>query len=141
MYSRSYQAGEIPTIPESYSGVAFREPEPIPADTPRSVAKSADIKFTATPEPPDPNLTSAISAEPAPTPEAVETGGLLSGLGDAFSLRGLFSNLSGFKLGNLGLPKIGTEEILIIGLALFLFLSKDGDKECAILLALLLLIH
>ena len=139
MYSRSYQAGEIPTIPESYSGVAFREPDPIPADTPRSIAKSADIKFTATPEPPDPNLTSAISADPAP--EAVETGGLLSGLGDAFSLRGLFSDLSGLKLGKLGLPKIGTEEILIIGLALFLFLSKDGDKECAILLALLLLIH
>ena len=44
MYSRSYQAGEIPTIPESYSGVAFREPDPIPADIPRSVAKSADIK-------------------------------------------------------------------------------------------------
>jgi hypothetical protein len=141
MYSRSYQAGEIPTIPESYSGVAFREPDPIPADTPRSIAKSADIKFTATPEPPDPNLTSAIVADPEPEPETVQAGNILSGISDAFSLKGLFSNLSGFKLGNLGLPKIGTEEILIIGLALFLFLSKDGDKECAILLALLLLIH
>ena len=49
--------------------------------------------------------------------------------------------MSGFSLERLRLPKLGTEEILIIGLALFLFLSRDGDKECAILLALLLLIH
>ena len=37
--------------------------------------------------------------------------------------------------------KIGTEELLIIALALFLFLSKDGDKECAIILFLLLFIN
>lgn len=141
MYSRSYQAGEIPTVPESYSGVAFREPDPIPEDAPRSVAKSADIRFTAAPEPPDPNLTAAAVAEPAPEPEAVRTGGILSGIGDIFPLKGLFSGVSGFHLDKLGLSKIGMEEILIVGLALFLFFSKDGDKECAILLALLLLIN
>ena len=37
--------------------------------------------------------------------------------------------------------KIGTEELLIIALAMFLFLSKDGDKECAIILFLLLFIN
>ena len=37
--------------------------------------------------------------------------------------------------------KLGTEELLIIALALFLFLSKDGDKECAIILFLLLFIN
>ena len=37
--------------------------------------------------------------------------------------------------------KLGTEELLIIALAVFLFLSRDGDKECALLIALLLLIH
>ena len=42
-------------------------------------------------------------------------------------------HLEGFKL--------GTEELLIIALALFLFLSKDGDKECAIILFLLLFIN
>lgn len=36
--------------------------------------------------------------------------------------------------------KIGTEELLIIAAALFLFLSKEGDKECAILLVLLLFV-
>ena len=141
MYSRSYQAGEIPAIPESYSGVAFREPEPPPEDVPRGVAKSADIRFTTSPEPPDPNLTAAAVAEPASAPETAPTGGLLSSLGDILPFKGLFSGGSGLGLGKLGLPKLGTEEILIIGLALFLFLSRDGDKECAILLALLLLIH
>ncbi|MBR2350989.1 MAG: hypothetical protein IKA67_03040 [Clostridia bacterium] len=82
MYSRSYQAGEIPAIPESYSGVAFREPEPPPEDAPRGVAKSADIRFTTSPEPPDPNLTAAAVAEPASAPEATETGGILSAIGD-----------------------------------------------------------
>ena len=140
MYSRSYQAGEIPTIPESYSGVAFREPEP-PEETPRSVAKSADIRFTTSPEPPDPNLTASVAAEPIPAPEMAETGGILSAIGDILPFKGLFSGGSGLGLGKLGLGKLGTEEILIIGLALFLFLSRDGDKECAILLVLLLLIH
>ncbi len=36
--------------------------------------------------------------------------------------------------------KIGGEELLIIAAVLFLLLSKDGDKECAILLGLLLFI-
>lgn len=40
--------------------------------------------------------------------------------------------LRGFKF-----SKIGTEEILLIAAAAFLFFSKDGDKECAILLLIL----
>ena len=138
MYSRSYQTGEIPTVPESYSGVAFREPDPIPEDVVRSVAKSADVKFT-TPAPPDPNLTT--SAEPEPEPEAVETGGFLSEVVSNFPLKGIFSGISAFKPERLGLSKIGTEEILIFGLALFLFFSREGDKECSLLLILLLFIH
>ena len=44
-----------------------------------------------------------------------------------------------------GLPilrnfKLGTEEILIIAVAAFLFFSRDGDKECALLLLSLLFI-
>ena len=37
--------------------------------------------------------------------------------------------------------KLGTEELLIIALALFLLLSKEGDKECAIILFLLLFVN
>ena len=141
MYSRNYQAGEIPSLPESYSGVAFREPEPIPDDAPKSVPRSADVKFTTSPAPPDPNLSTSVESVPKSEPETVETGGILSGIMDALPLKGLFSGLSGFNLGKLSPTKIGTEEILLIGLALFLFFSKEGDKECSLLLILLLFIH
>lgn len=39
------------------------------------------------------------------------------------------------------LDKIGYEEILILGIAAFLFFSADGDKECALILLALLLIN
>ena len=42
---------------------------------------------------------------------------------------------------NLKLPEIGLEEILIIATAAFLFISKDGDRECAVMLLLLLLVN
>ena len=35
-------------------------------------------------------------------------------------------------------PKIGTEELLLIAAAAFLFFSRDGDKECAILILMLI---
>ena len=38
----------------------------------------------------------------------------------------------------LHMPTFDREDILLIGVALFLFFSKDGDKECAILLIALL---
>ena len=141
MYTRSYKQDGSPAIPESYSGVAFREPEvePIPEDAPKSVARSADIRFTS-PEPPDPKLTAA-AAEPIPEEKAVEAGGLFSSISEKLPFGGIFSGLSGINLSKLGLPKIGTEELLIIGLAIFLFLSRDGDKECAVLMLLLLLVH
>ena len=37
--------------------------------------------------------------------------------------------------------KLGTEELLIGAIALFLLFSKSGDKECAIMLLLLLFIN
>ena len=36
--------------------------------------------------------------------------------------------------------KFGTEELLIIAVAAFLFFSKDGDRECALILLALLFI-
>ena len=55
-------------------------------------------------------------------------------------LSGLFSGniplLSGIKM-----PTIGIEEILIIATAAFLIFSKNGDRECAILLLLLLFVN
>jgi hypothetical protein len=55
-------------------------------------------------------------------------------------LSGLFSGDMPL-LGGLRMPTIGIEEILIIATAAFLLFSKNGDRECAILLFLLLLIN
>ena len=137
MYSRSYEK-DLPTVPESYSGVAFREPEHIPDDAPKSVPKSADVRFTTSPAPPDPKLTATTSAEVVEKEESVSA---VSGFFDKLQLGRMFSGISGFDFTKLSLPRIGTEEILIVGLALFLFFSREGDKECAVLLALLLLIR
>lgn len=60
---------------------------------------------------------------------------------------GIFSGL--FKDNHFGLFrgdflknfKIGTEELLIIAAAAFLFFTKGGDKECAIMLIILLFIR
>ena len=40
-----------------------------------------------------------------------------------------------------GFESFGTEELLIIAIALFLLFSKDGDRECAIMLLLVLFIN
>ena len=66
--------------------------------------------------------------------EAVSETGLFKG-GSLPILSGLFGGLPNIKM-----PKIGTEEIIILTVAALLFFNKDGDKECAILLLVLLFI-
>jgi hypothetical protein len=58
---------------------------------------------------------------------------------------GLFSRLPqlfGFKGQDLlRTPvRLGTEELVLLGVALLLFFTKDGDRECALMIALLLFI-
>ncbi len=53
-------------------------------------------------------------------------------------LEGILGNL---HIGLPSLERFGYEEILIIAVAAFLFFSDSGDRECAILLILLLLIN
>ena len=53
-------------------------------------------------------------------------------------LEGILGNL---HIGLPSLDRFGYEEILIIAVAAFLFFSDSGDRECAILLILLLLIN
>ena len=73
------------------------------------------------------------SLSPKPS-EAVAEAGLFKG-GSLSLLSGLFGGLPSIKM-----PKIGTEEIIILTVAALLFFNKDGDKECAILLLVLLFI-
>ena len=112
MYTRSYPTqDEKISVPENYVGNAFEKREPEPMES------SGDTK--------------ECISEPA-----LASGGL----GSLFKKIPVPAFLSGLNVFRGGLDGFGTEEILIIGVALFLLFSKSGDKECAIMLLLLLFI-
>ena len=123
MYSRSFYPDTPDRLmpPENYDGTAFMERDEEAANT---------------------EMTSAtVDAGETSRRESTEaSGGVLSSLSIPF-LSGLFDK--GGLLGGLGLsmPRIGTEEILIIATAAFLFFSKRGDREIALILLLLLFIN
>ena len=117
MYTQSYGTDREIKIPESYGGIAFSEPE----------EKEEDA------------IHSEATEDTAPAMrEGDGVGGFdLFGLGKllpkglfsgAFDVRGLFSSF-------------GAEEFLLLGLFFFLFFSKGGDKECAIILLFLLFVR
>ena len=112
MYTRSY--GERASLPENYDGTAFSQPEP--AEYERNEAH-------------------AIPASCGECNVGHGRGGS-SGL----SRLPFFGDLFGGGIGGL-FSSIGTEELLIIGIALFLIFSGDGDTECALMLLLLLFIR
>ena len=131
MYTRSYRtdSSEPINIPENYDGVTFS-------------SQNEEISFENEVEVSAPPNKNPWEGPPPPRPhtDADEGGrGLFGGLGKLPFLSGIFGGGS-LPFGNLKMPKIGTEEILIIGAALFLFFSKEGDRECALMLLLLLLI-
>lgn len=113
MYSRSYypEQAERLSIPENYDGTALIEAPPQIIE--ESIEPQSDFPVSA-----DAHQASSLN------------------LGKIPFLSGILGKDVGIRL-----PKIGTEEILIIATAAFLFFSKDGDRECAIMLALLLLIN
>ena len=136
MYTRSYYGEENKiTVPENYDGNAFiqeseaEDPKIAPMPT-----HSGETKISPREEP-----TFVEEEDSEACAEAVrERGGFLSSVFKKLPLQGLFSqggifNGQGFK--------IGGEEILIIALAIFLFFSRDGDRECALILLLLLFIN
>lgn len=116
MYTRSfYPEGEdaLKQLPENYGGVTFNRPEA--EDGGEAVEAGA----------------------PAGAPPG-EKKSIFSSLGRLPFL----SRLDGLPfLSTLGLNRLGTEELILIGAALYLFFSKDGDRECAVILLLLLLVH
>ena len=121
MYTRTYgddHHGIL--IPESYGGTAFTEglkSEP-------SAPDESEQK-TCTDE------AEAASAVPNTTKKASATVDESKSHFLAF-----LPNI--FNFSNLSLQKLGNEEILIIAAAIFLFFSKEGDRELAIMLMLLL---
>ena len=135
MYTRSYYTDdEKIKVPENYDGNAFTE------------IKDIKEPLISKEEPKDSVPLRAPWDVPKRDGETVETAaienekikdGFLGDLmgkmpfGKLFSKGGFFKNT---------FSDFGTEELLIIGIALFLLLSKDGDKECAIILFFLVFV-
>lgn len=74
------------------------------------------------------------------TVAGAKSGGIFEAIASAIPIGRLFPDGIRNAL-HLESFKLGTEELLIIALALFLLLSKEGDKECAIILFLLLFVN
>lgn len=128
MYARSYYP-EREELPKNYSGTAFREepkeppcPEP-PPEEPICPPREEEKNKNPWELPP--------SKKPIGSPLASLLGGL------PFSVADLFPALF-HREGESG--EIGTEELLILGVAAILFFSKSGDKRFALLLLVLLFI-
>jgi hypothetical protein len=119
MYTRSYYADDTTklTLPENYDGTAFMEREA--------------EELIETP------LTESASEPTTETSGKVNPG--YQSYGKQSFLSGLFGDGVGF--GGFRLPELGVEEILILATAAFLFFSKDGDRECALILLLLIFIN
>ncbi len=130
MYTRTYfKENEPLSIPENYDGNAFRE----------EVSEAgADLEARGETE----------KAEEAgmylkKEPEKCEKPS--AGLSSLFEKLPMKSLLGGFPFkGFLGKGKLvesfGYEEILIAALMIYMFFSKNGDKECAIMLLFLLFV-
>ena len=126
MYTRSYLAEDkAPEIPENYDGNAFvRNADSSATKSPFEEyhgAKNEERESDAA----EKSVKIAPILERLPIKKLLGTFGL--GRGDE-------------KYGD-RLIRLGKEEILLIALALYMFFSKDGDKECAIMLAILVFIH
>ncbi len=130
MYTRSYYPeGEGIKIPENYDGNAFREAENKEEE---NIAQAENnLKEEAVLRAPwDVNESAEAVMGKADIGNRV-----FGGLFDRFSKNTLTGILPFFKEGKFSL---GSEEVLICAIALFLFFSHGGDKECAIMLLLLL---
>lgn len=138
MYSRSYFQGDADiSVPDNYDGTAFLS-EAIQSDAkaPRIETIKSEVKFSPKDE--------ACACEPEEACDSeecrAEADQRPKGLG--IDIKRTFSSIfSGTGLGSV-LPKdFGFEEILIIGIALFLLFSPERDIECALLLLALVFIR
>ncbi len=141
MYTRSYHSEEEKIkVPENYDGNALRE-ETRSEEIPLSLPISASISETKiSPREDIPELEEKKECEGCPREPKKEEDAVKVGIFERLSQNSFFSKRFGglFKLDSF---KLGSEEILIAAVALFLLFSKDGDLECAIMLLLLLFVN
>ena len=124
MYTRSYDEKLGIVIPESYSGSLLRDES--------NSYYPEEHKAEPQQERPQKNPWKKEELHSEEKEESTQTFSFIKNL----PFRNFFGDI--FKKKTFSLQNIGTEEILIIGTAAFLMFSKDGDKECANMLLLLL---
>ena len=129
MYTRSYFTDDKTVdIPENYDGTAFGGGI---TDTSEGDAEKRGSLS-------DEERTEGEKAAPTGNRIGISQFFEKLPLKSIFPIKDLGSYFTGHKL----IPeKIGMEEALILAIALYLFFSKDGDKECAIMLLLLIFIN
>ncbi len=131
MYSGNYYSddGHI-KIPDNYNGTSLLEGAPseeINTVSHIEIPKT-EMKISPSDEKRD-DTEEVFFNKPEPEKESL------------FDITSIFKTfgIKGIHFGNI-IPKIGTEELLLIALAAFLLFSKNGDKECALLVFLLIFI-
>lgn len=135
MYTRSYYGGEEKlSVPENYDGYAFSE-EMNKVQTSDNTEKQEEKNELKAPW----DIQNCESEEKAEEVAAKprEHEGVFYALMEKLPFGKMLGNMNFFKNGAID---FGTEELLIIGIALFLLFSKNGDKECSLILLFLLFI-
>ena len=132
MYSREYEDKSEIKLPDGYDGTAFCEREER-CDTifQKPEIKEAEIKFSgfaAEPESEDVFLKNEHK-ERFKMPKLDFSSFSSTFFGKAFSFKSLIPE------------KIDIEDVLIIGIAVFLLFSKSRDIECSVMLLLLFFIR
>ena len=137
MYTRNYYSEhEKITVPENYDGNAFHENKEV-REAKAEQAPSVKEELPPLRAPWDvPKETSEDVAEKVMTRPKTQ-GNLLGELMTNLPFGSFLRKGDFFKN---AFSDFGTEEILLIGVALFLLLSKSGDKECAFILLFLLFV-
>ena len=135
MYTRNYYSGEEKlSVPENYDGYAFSEEKNELQATKEEEYKEGAAHLKAPwdiPKSESEEKAEEVSAKPK------EHEGLFGALAERLPFGKILGNMNFFKN---GISDFGTEELLIIGIALFLLFSKNGDKECSLILLFLLFI-
>ena len=130
MYSRSYYDtdGVAHTLSGSYGGTVLRD-EPPPVHTPRPPCDGVVQKEITKCSPPEDGASQVGCVKEVALDEPEVS---------------FFDKLTSRARGKLPIKlipdKFGLEELLIIGLALYLFFTKSGDKEFALMLIALIFI-
>ena len=125
MYTRPYGNESGIVIPERYGGTSFG-------------AQTSDEVYSAPPHATDSEKDYVPTSGSVHTEKVGKSGkdGSPSSFLSKLPFSDFFTKIT--KNDFFSLQNIGKEEILIIAAAAFLFFSKEGDRECAIMLLLLL---